>query len=683
MNRHYNIEDSHKDTFEWIFRDDAPKTGDNTPGFKQWLEGGSGVYWIAGKPGSGKSTLMKFLSKSESTRKCLRTWACGQPFITANFFFWNAGTALQKSQEGLLRSIIFELLRNCPDLIPAAQRAMSVEPSFAQHGRRWETNELLSMYTAVVTQVMDTKFCLFIDGLDEFKEPQRTQLDLLSTIRRLGCSSNIKLCLSSRPWTEFVDEFGNGVNHLKLEDLTRGDIERYVTDHFRSHSQFQVLSTQDVAYAHFIALVLDRAQGVFLWVYLVMRELLQGLTLHDSLATLRRRLDRFPPDLEKFFMVLIDLIDPIYHKQMARYFYLATAAEQPLPGRYNSFLDDLEDNAAPESGSNLEFMSAKEASRRENRLRRRLDGRTRGLLELKHLIKDTRMNTFWSCQVEFLHRTVRDFLRDSQEIQDLFLRELCDENTSLNACKAVLVSCKTVPPKYEDLMFAVFEERKVDNDNLFLFALIALKNPGCETALTASLLAAEEADNRIRRKCNRLLQPRYFLGMSAAVGFNSFVEMNFQARPQVFIPGGDPSDDHPLLYYVLFRANLISLESVTLILEKGAGSHEHTHDEEFDSVWHRVMEAVKFGELILEKKTLYDLLSLLISYDADFQVSEEQEDLHATVNLLSKVLDRRMALQLYEQFLEKRRERERSKKLLEDAQKKRTRRILRALRKIL
>lgn len=266
--RYRNIEKAHANTFEWIL-EDGPHQGarGSMSGFKNWLETKNGIYWISGKPGSGKSTLMKFLWTTERTDQLLRVWAGGKPLVTASFYFWNAGAALQKSQEGLLRSIIFELLRKCQDLIPPARSAVAIEPSFEKDDRGWDIDDLFSMYAAIVTHDVDTKFCLFIDGLDEFGEERRTQRDLLKTIRRLNHSSNVKLCLSSRPWTEFLDEFGNHGNQLKLEDLTRGDIKRYVTDHFKTHPQFEILKAQNAAYAELIQSVVNRAQGVFLWVF--------------------------------------------------------------------------------------------------------------------------------------------------------------------------------------------------------------------------------------------------------------------------------------------------------------------------------------------------------------------------------------------------------------------------------
>ncbi|KAF1979009.1 hypothetical protein BU23DRAFT_192983 [Bimuria novae-zelandiae CBS 107.79] len=51
---------------------------------------------------SGKFTLMKFLESHPDTRAMLQQWC--QPFrlVTVSFYFWNAGTHMQKSLEGLL-----------------------------------------------------------------------------------------------------------------------------------------------------------------------------------------------------------------------------------------------------------------------------------------------------------------------------------------------------------------------------------------------------------------------------------------------------------------------------------------------------------------------------------------------------------------------------------------------------
>ncbi|KAE8440326.1 hypothetical protein EG329_008775 [Mollisiaceae sp. DMI_Dod_QoI] len=82
-----------------------------------WLRSGSGVFHLSGKAGSGKSTAMKLIRHHSRTSEELASWARGRTLVLALFFFWNSEEALQMSLEGLYRSILFEVLKACPELI--------------------------------------------------------------------------------------------------------------------------------------------------------------------------------------------------------------------------------------------------------------------------------------------------------------------------------------------------------------------------------------------------------------------------------------------------------------------------------------------------------------------------------------------------------------------------------------
>jgi hypothetical protein len=119
--RHSRIVDARAKTFDWIFEAAYLHFTDPRSQIKfvEWLHSSRGIYWVSGKPGSGKSTLMKYLSENWRTSRELKLWARGSTLVTASFYFWNAGTAMQKSQQGLLQSILFEVLNQCPDMIPS------------------------------------------------------------------------------------------------------------------------------------------------------------------------------------------------------------------------------------------------------------------------------------------------------------------------------------------------------------------------------------------------------------------------------------------------------------------------------------------------------------------------------------------------------------------------------------
>lgn len=59
--RHIAIRQAHAQTFRWIF-ETSPSDGPRSPTkFVEWLRSSDSLYWVSGKPGSGKSTLMKYL----------------------------------------------------------------------------------------------------------------------------------------------------------------------------------------------------------------------------------------------------------------------------------------------------------------------------------------------------------------------------------------------------------------------------------------------------------------------------------------------------------------------------------------------------------------------------------------------------------------------------------------------
>ena len=64
------IVEAYPTTFEWLFAERSPV---ELPGVSmlQWLQVHNGIYWVSGKAGSGKSTLMKYLVNDKRIRKAL------------------------------------------------------------------------------------------------------------------------------------------------------------------------------------------------------------------------------------------------------------------------------------------------------------------------------------------------------------------------------------------------------------------------------------------------------------------------------------------------------------------------------------------------------------------------------------------------------------------------------------
>src|SRR5450756_2194007 len=90
-------------------------------------------------------------------------------------------------------------------------------------------------------------------------------------------SESIKACLSSRPWVIFEDVFSD-CPKLRLQNLTYHDIETYVNDRVRNNLEFQRLERnlgQSQQTSALVSEIVQMADGVFLWVQLVVDSLLR------------------------------------------------------------------------------------------------------------------------------------------------------------------------------------------------------------------------------------------------------------------------------------------------------------------------------------------------------------------------------------------------------------------------
>lgn len=85
--------------------------------FSVWLKSGEGLYWINGKAGSGKSTLMNYICQDGRRLEYLKEWSLNRQLLTPSYFFWAAGSRQQQSIDGLLRSLIYQMLTKYPELV--------------------------------------------------------------------------------------------------------------------------------------------------------------------------------------------------------------------------------------------------------------------------------------------------------------------------------------------------------------------------------------------------------------------------------------------------------------------------------------------------------------------------------------------------------------------------------------
>lgn len=516
--RQEEIAEAHRQTFEWIF---------DKPGleaylwhdFVDWLESGNGIYWICGKAGSGKSTLMSFICQDSRTETALKIWSGTNAILVPSFFFWNAGTELQKSSRGLLRSLIYQILENVPNLMPVLEQSPDVSQHITQQLPTWTERRLRATLHQLLCAGLNLHcLCIFIDGLDELSDNQDSLLELIRGFRQYP---GVKICLSSRPHQSFRDEYGSSAM-LELQDLTEPDIRRYVSDKLgRAPLKASQVACSSFGLKDTVDTIVYKAEGVFLWVNLAVRDQIEGIKNGDDAEQLRERLQLLPKEIEKLYVHMLQRIDICYRKEVAQYLQLVFCNDESLSlfeialavhKRIDDILVFSPDISIGDVRNHCEFIGERVATTCKGFLEVRefMDGHEWQKTVTERFLKsvkdrktpleqrgDIMKTKFYHLhtRINFLHRTALDFFKDNEEGKSFL-----EANPSVNPhphvlnVKASLAELIVFPLSTDDREVRNLIDRIMDN------ASIAEDNTGVAQTALMELL-----DRSITILCRRSL----------------------------------------------------------------------------------------------------------------------------------------------------------------------------------
>ena len=409
--------------------------------FARWLSEpivANRIYWVHGKIGAGKTTLLRFIDDKVTVSKHMLPWAADVAVVRASCFLWSAGNTLQKSTTGLLRTLLSRLFEQTPNLVAQVVPAKKwqVAGLSGKHVIDWTDSELQNTFQEYIRRTtMSNKVFILIDGLDEFEGSDEMRQSLIDLLVDAAAKTNVKLCLSSRPWNIFQDAFGS-CPQLRLEDLNYNDIDKYIQGQFSGNRRYQqLLHNDEIAAGRLVTDLMSKAAGVFLWVRLVVRQLLRGLRDGDSIRTLESMIQESPEDLNEYFMRLMQSIEPQHRKEASQLFQLALYEENNFVSMHSStllefsFIDEGRPDfalASPHKSPKLDLQLAAAMEFRLESTVRKVNSRCMGLLEcgleipLNPAIPKDASSIYMTAlvSVELLHRSLRDFLltRDVQSL---------------------------------------------------------------------------------------------------------------------------------------------------------------------------------------------------------------------------------------------------------------------------
>ncbi|PVH81097.1 hypothetical protein DL98DRAFT_654283 [Cadophora sp. DSE1049] len=371
-----HVSDPYENTGNWIF---------SNARFRSWIRDEHGVFWIKGKPGSGKSTLMKHLSTSRNLDKLILT---PRSLVKTKFFFTSGGSHLDQTLASFLQSILYQILKQRNDCYqrllpqlhahlkkcweaeckrrwknsldsmkqPAASqpnedqnpqgssqtKAQTKKADFMPKEEKhyttkekcvslvWDAQTLtILLLSAVEEEKITSRMLLFIDALDECREADR---DLVQNfLKRLLAASKkspviLDICISSRPDTA-IDIVIDEERTILMQEHNESDILTFVDGelisrslNLRGRDQYQALARR----------VIEKSDGIFLWVLLVVPRLRNAIRSGERMSTLTDLLEELPERLEDLFRNIIGRVSDNHLVETIRMIQLVVLAERPL-----------------------------------------------------------------------------------------------------------------------------------------------------------------------------------------------------------------------------------------------------------------------------------------------------------------------------------------------------------------
>ncbi|EXM14284.1 hypothetical protein FOTG_17307 [Fusarium oxysporum f. sp. vasinfectum 25433] len=353
--------------------------------YLEWLDSGKqsqhhGLLWIRGKPGAGKSIIMKFIyTKMKRTDIPPRA-------LTISFFFNARGGLLEKSVSGMYRSLLLQLLEGFPDL-----QLVLDDPDLIPRNQVTcpPLNILKDLFRSAISSLDKRALTCFVDALDECDEQQvKDMVEFFEEVAEQCVEDNVKfqVCFSSRHYP-YID-IKSGIRlTLEGQDGHNEDLKRYISKHLR----IQDPSLVD----ELTQMMLEKAAGVFLWVALVV-DILNEENRHGRIA-LRTRLREVPNELSALFQDILTR-DQGHLESLLLSILWILLAERPLQPReyYHALWSGLSFK-----GKGDREMPPANTSDASDCFNRCVISSSKGLAEITKAKKPT---------VQFIHESVRDFL---------------------------------------------------------------------------------------------------------------------------------------------------------------------------------------------------------------------------------------------------------------------------------
>ncbi|KAI0509255.1 hypothetical protein F5B22DRAFT_618216 [Xylaria bambusicola] len=307
---------------------------------------------------------------------------------TISFFFNARGDGLEKSLDGMYRSLLLQVLQQLP--------SFQQEHVFEHHSLlrtikpgsiKWDTGILQALLSHSISHFGQQELTCFVDALDECREGDVDEMvKYFETLSDFALETNVTLfiCLSSRHYPSISIKDGITLTLENQPDHNQ-DLKEYVNDKLTIGSK----NTKDIRDK-----ILDKSAGVFLWIVLVVN-ILNKEYRRGRIFAVRERLGTIPPTLKELFKDMLKRDSENMDEFRLSIQWILFAKYALVPQEYYYAMLAGLDYGQSELGE----WDPKEVT--EEDMERYVVASSKGLAEVIKTLTP---------KVQFIHESVRDFL---------------------------------------------------------------------------------------------------------------------------------------------------------------------------------------------------------------------------------------------------------------------------------
>lgn len=253
----------------------------NLSSFRRWRDASeTRIFWLNGNPGTGKSFLAKYIVDHVSDLG-----------FDCSYFFFRAGDKIHSSLTGCLLSLAWQMAENNVFIRDIFLEMHETDNQFDQENFQsiWRTLFVSGIFQ---TKLLKPHFWV-LDGLDECSNYS----ELFPLLANISPRFSLQIFLSSRPSPDIQSSLSSNILDAAAYTVTRQETSEDIKRYAENHTDFPSMQ-RDSERQELISIILEKSEGSFLWVKLVLREL-RGAFSEEAT---RHVLENVPKGMDQIYM---------------------------------------------------------------------------------------------------------------------------------------------------------------------------------------------------------------------------------------------------------------------------------------------------------------------------------------------------------------------------------------------